>query len=70
MAKITISQLPNASVQELTNAEINATKGGITLEVAPKINLTNTAIGGQASTSDSTNTVGNNLLQNLFGLVL
>ncbi|KYC42485.1 hypothetical protein WA1_21220 [Scytonema hofmannii PCC 7110] len=69
MAKITISQLHTASVQELTNAELDATKGGLTLGLTPNLNLTNTAVAGQASTSGSTNTVGTDFLQSLIALV-
>ncbi|KYC36672.1 hypothetical protein WA1_44115 [Scytonema hofmannii PCC 7110] len=73
MAKITISQLHNVdadSIQELTDAEIDATKGGLTLVAAPLINLKNTAILGQADTYKSSNTVGKNILQSLLGVVL
>jgi hypothetical protein len=73
MAKITISQLQTAdtaSIQELTNAEIDATKGGLTALLGPNLNLTNTAVGGQADTSRSTNTVGTDILQSIFGAIL
>ncbi|KYC36478.1 hypothetical protein WA1_43050 [Scytonema hofmannii PCC 7110] len=73
MAKITISQLQTAdatSMQELTNSEINATKGGIVVGLGPVVNLTNTAVGGQADTFNSTNTVGQNLVQSLLGVIV
>ncbi|KYC34958.1 hypothetical protein WA1_52025 [Scytonema hofmannii PCC 7110] len=72
MAKITISQLQTVdatSIQELTNSEIEATKGGLTAVVSPVINSKNLAILGQADTGSSTNTVGTNILQNLLGIV-
>ncbi|KYC36479.1 hypothetical protein WA1_43055 [Scytonema hofmannii PCC 7110] len=72
MAKITISQLQTAdaaSIQELTNAELDATKGGLTALLNPNLNLTNTALAGQADTSCSTNTVGVDILQRLLSLV-
>jgi hypothetical protein len=72
MAKITISQLQTAdaaSIQDLTNVEIDATKGGATVVVAPVVNSKNLAILGQADTGSSTNTVGKNLLQSLLGIV-
>ncbi|KYC36480.1 hypothetical protein WA1_43060 [Scytonema hofmannii PCC 7110] len=73
MAKITISQLQTAdaaSIQKLTNAELDATKGGLTALLNPNLNLTNTAVAGQADTSRSTNTVGTDILQSLFGVIL
>ncbi|KYC36481.1 hypothetical protein WA1_43065 [Scytonema hofmannii PCC 7110] len=73
MAKITISQLQTAeavSIQELTNSELDATKGGITIVIAPVINLADTAILGQANTSRSTNTGLANIGQNLVGAIL
>ncbi|KYC36477.1 hypothetical protein WA1_43045 [Scytonema hofmannii PCC 7110] len=72
MAKITISQLQTVdatSIQELTNSELDATKGGLTAVVSPVINSKNLAIAGQADTGSSTNTVGKNLLQSLLGIV-
>ncbi len=73
MAKITISQLNAASIQELTNAEMDATKGGLldrlTAGVAPNLDLTNTAVGGQVNTFKSGNTVGTNILQGIATLL-
>ncbi|KYC36475.1 hypothetical protein WA1_43035 [Scytonema hofmannii PCC 7110] len=73
MAKITISQLQTAdaaSIQELSNAELDATKGGLTLALSPVVNAKNTAIAGQADTYGSTNTVLKDALQGLLGVKL
>ncbi len=77
MAKITISQLnaaDAASIQELTNAELDATKGGLLnglkAVVAPTVDANNTALLGQVNTICSTNTVGTNLLQKILNVGL
>ncbi len=77
MAKITISQLHTAdaaSIQELTNAELDATKGGlldnVSIVIAPKLDLTDTAILGQTNTRGSSNGVLNGVGQNLLNAIL
>ncbi len=72
MAKITISQLnaaDAASIQELTNAEMDATKGGllngVTAVLAPSVGAKNTALLGQTNTANSSNGVLNNIGQGI-----
>ena len=72
MAKITISQLNTAdaaSIQELTTAELDATKGGLDFIIAPVINLKDTAFLGKTNTNRSTNNTLNSIGQSLLGLV-
>ncbi len=74
MAKITISQLNAASIQELTNAELDATKGGLlnglTAVVTPNVDAKNTAVGGQVGTVNSSNGLLQGIGQSIgiFGL--
>ncbi|MUH00269.1 hypothetical protein F7734_51570 [Scytonema sp. UIC 10036] len=66
MAKITISQLHTAdanNIQELTNTELDATKGGLT--VAIPVTVADVAIIGQNKPVKSDNNVLNDVLRGL-----
>ncbi|MUH00266.1 hypothetical protein F7734_51555 [Scytonema sp. UIC 10036] len=66
MAKITISQLHTAdasNIQDLTNTELETTKGGLTL--ALPVTLADLAVGGQNKPTTSDNFVLNDVLRDL-----
>ncbi|MUH00268.1 hypothetical protein F7734_51565 [Scytonema sp. UIC 10036] len=67
MAKITISQLQTAdanNIQELTNTELDTTKGGLDL-VLP-VTVADVAIAGQNKPQFSDNFVLNDVLRNVL----